>query len=108
MPIMTVGIYLAYVWLVNRPFREVMTVTRHPGDLLAAYARELRRQRLRARVFVAINTALALGCLTGAVLGEDGALLLCLFCTTVFGCWAAYDLMVKLPRLGRALGEVDR
>lgn len=109
MPIMTVGIYLAYIWLVNRPFREVMMVTRHPGDLLAAYARELRRQRLRARVFAALNTALALACLAMALLGEDGDLLLYgLVCAALFGCWAAHDLAVKLPRLGRALGEAGR
>jgi anti-sigma factor RsiW len=109
MPIMTVGIYLAYVWLVNRPFREIMRVTRRPDDLLAAYARELRRQRLRARVFVALNTALALGCLAIALLGEDRSMLLYgLVCAALFACWAAYDLAVKLPRLGRALAEVSR
>ena len=109
LPIVTVGIYLAYVWLVNRPLREVLKATREPGDLLAAYTRELRRQRLRARVFVALNTALALACLVMALLDEDGRMLVYgLVCAALFACWAAYDLAVKLPRLGRALGEVGQ
>jgi hypothetical protein len=100
-----VGLYLAYVWLVNRPLREILRGTR--GDLLESYMRELKRQRLRARVWVAINVALTLGCALFAFEQPSVRMVLyALGCATVFVAWAAYDLTWKLPRLQRLLAEV--
>lgn len=106
----TVLLYLAYVWLVNRPFREVMAVVRSGEDLVVAYARELRRQALRARIFAAVNLALAIASLLAAVTASVGVRPRLYFfgCVLVFGAWAAYDLGVKLPRLRRALAEAGR
>ncbi len=106
----TVGLYLGYVWLVNLPFREVMKVAKAGDDLLRGYVRELQRQQLRARIFVAANllfTAVSLG---SALLIDQGMRLrlYLLGCALVFGAWAAYDLRSKLPRLRRALAENGR
>jgi predicted anti-sigma-YlaC factor YlaD len=46
-PVANFSIYLVYVWLVGRPFREVLAVAHGGAPLLEGYARELRRQRLR-------------------------------------------------------------
>jgi hypothetical protein len=106
-PFATVGLYLGYLWLVNRPFREVMAVVKHGDDLLLGYTRELRRQRLRARIFVVYNGLLALGCLGGVLAAPNLRVrLFSLGCTLLFAAWTAYDLRWKLPRLRRALAEV--
>jgi hypothetical protein len=105
----TVVIYLAYLWLVNRPFREVMAVVKGADDLLLGYVRELRRQVLRARIFVFVNILLSLVCLIAALV-EPGTRLRFYWigCAVVFGGWAAYDLRSKLPRLRSALAEAGR
>jgi hypothetical protein len=105
----TVAIYLAYVWLVNRPFREVMAVVRGGDGLLLGYARELRRQRLRARVFVVANLSLALVSIIEAVVEPGLRLrLYAVGCVFLFAGWAIYDLRVRLPRIERALAELGR
>jgi hypothetical protein len=106
-PAANVAIYLGYVWLVSRPFRELMAVVKSGEDLLRGYLRELRRQRLRARIFVVVNLVLATALLATAA--TEPALRLRLYalgCALLFGGWAAFDLRATLPRLARALGEV--
>jgi anti-sigma factor RsiW len=103
-PASTVAIYVAWVWMVNRPFREVLAVVRSPDDLLRAYRRELRRQRLRSRIFAAVNGAITLTCAAAALFdGDPRSRIYAVGCAAVFGAWTAYDVLWKLPRLGRAL-----
>ncbi len=105
----TVFLYVAWVWLVNRPFREVMAVVKSGDELLVGYMRELRRQRLRARVFSVIYLFLAVPGLALAF-GGDG-LRLRLYgvgCAVLFGALVAYELLAKLPRLRRALAEAGQ
>jgi hypothetical protein len=92
---------------VNRPFREVLAVVKRPEDLMRAYRRELRRQRLRARLFAAMNGAFTLAMAGTALFGVDDAKgrLAVLGAAAVFGAWTAYDLRWNLPRIGRALAE---
>src|SRR5262249_36297928 len=105
----TVLMYLGYLWLVNRPFREVLAVVKSGEGLFVGYTRGLRRQMGRARLFAVTNLSLpGLGLLLGSLarglrgrrLGLGGA--------AVFGLWAAYALKSKLPRLRRALAEVSQ
>jgi RNA polymerase sigma factor (sigma-70 family) len=92
---------------VNRPFREVLAVVKRPEDLMRAYRRELRRQRLRARLFAAMNGACTLAMAGTALFGVDDTKgrLVVLGAAAVFGAWTAYDLRWNLPRIGRALAE---
>ena len=108
-PPSTVAIFVAYVWLVNRPFREVTAVVRGSDDLLRGYVRELRRRRLRARIFATVHVALTVCSLGIAVVDrDDGMVLYALLCVLVFGAWALYDLMLALPRLKQALEEAGQ
>jgi hypothetical protein len=104
-PPSTVALFAGYVWLVNRPFREVTQVARAGDDLLVGYVRELRRRRLRARIFAAVNLALTVFCVGVALVDGDGIVLYALLCALVFAGWAAYDLALALPRLKLALEE---
>lgn len=109
-PPLTVALYVAWVWLVNRPFREVLAVARSHDDLLAGWTRELVRKRRRARVFAAVNGAIAVACLAAAVV-VDGTTRLAIYslgCAALFGGWSAYDVALTLPRLRRALAEAGR
>jgi hypothetical protein len=108
-PFATVAIYLAYVWLVNRPFREVLAVVKSSDDLLAGYLRELRRQRLRARIFVVVNSVLSVACIAfGLVEGGVRLSWYMIGCQLLFSLWAVYDARYTLPRLARAIAEVTR
>jgi len=106
-PVSTVAIYVGWVWLVNRPFREVLAVVKSPEDLLRAYRRELRRQKLRTGAFVAVNGALTLfsAAMIAAVPDLRGKLIVA-GVTAVMAAWTAYDLRWKLPRINRALAAL--
>jgi predicted anti-sigma-YlaC factor YlaD len=106
-PISNFAIYVAYLWLVGRPFREVLAVAKSNEPLLDGYVRELRRTRLRTWLFVAWNGAAALAMLTAALL-DPRMRLYGTLCALGFGAWTAYDLKARLPRLRRALAEVGR
>ncbi len=100
-------VYLAYLWLIGRPFREVVAVAKTGEPLLAGYVRELRRQRVRTWLFVAWNGAAALIMLASALFGMGARLrLFGALGALAFGAWVAYDLAARLPRLRRALAEV--
>jgi hypothetical protein len=111
-PPLTVAIYVGYVWLIGRPFREVLAVARHADDLVTGYARELERRRTRARIFGWINLGLAFASLVSAfgVFGDGGTRLMIygLGCALVFGGWSAFDFAIVLPRVRRALADVRR
>jgi hypothetical protein len=106
-PFATVAIFVAYVWLVGRPFREVVAVVKDGDDLLRGYLRELRRKLVRSRIFAALNASLALISVACA-LALSPVRAYAAFCALLFGVWAAYDLAVKGPRLRRALAEAGR
>jgi len=102
-----VVLYLGYLWLVNWPLRRLVAAARSGQDLVAGYERELRRRRLRARLFAAVNGAIALACLYPALTSPGLQLRIYgLGCALLFGGWAAYDLFRRLPRLRAALSEV--
>jgi hypothetical protein len=103
----TVVIFLVYVWLVNRPFREVLAVARAREDLMRGYERELLRRQLRARIFAVVNAGLALAGIVAAFFQPTARLVFyALGCALLFLGWAAYDVLRNLPRLGRALSEL--
>ena len=92
--------------LVNRPFRTLMSAVLRGDDLVAGFVGELRRQRLRARIFVAVNVLLTLTCLVQAIVVPELRLKLFeLGGALFFAAWAGYDVAWKLPRLTRALAE---
>jgi hypothetical protein len=104
-----VAIYFGYVWLVNWPLRKLLAAARSGQDLVAGYERELRRRRLRAGIFAAVNGTLALACLYPMLTAPGLRLRVYgLGCVLLFGGWAAYDLFRRLPRLRAALLEVRR
>jgi anti-sigma factor RsiW len=109
-PPLTVAIYVAWVWLMNRPFREVLAVARAHDDLLAGWRRELVRKRRRARVFAWVNAALAFGCLAAAFAPGNPIRLMifALGAAGLYGGWSAWDFAVTLPRLRDALDEANR
>jgi hypothetical protein len=104
-PPVTVALYLGWIWLVGRPFREVLAVVQAEDELLVAYERELRRRRSRARVFAALNTIFAATGVALAVANPHKALA-GVFVAIVFAAWAALDLLRTLPHIRRALAEV--
>jgi hypothetical protein len=106
-PVSNLLVFLAYLWLIGRPFREVVAVAKSGEPLLAGYVRELRRQRVRTWLFVAWNGSAALVMLAAALF-ETGARLRLFGALGAlgFGAWTAYDLVSRLPRLRRALAEV--
>lgn len=102
-PPATVGIYLAWVWLIHRPFREVMAVVQNNDDLLRGYLRELERRMTRAKVFIVLNTLVVIGGLAvGIVMGDWRDL----FVAAFFAGWIALDLLWRLPRLRLMRAEV--
>jgi hypothetical protein len=102
-PPLTVAIYLAWVWLIHRPFREVMAVVKNNDDLLRGYVRELERRIVRAKIFVAINALFVVsGVVLAIVFGEPIDLGVAAF----FLGWVALDVWWRLPRLRRAKAEV--
>jgi len=104
-----VAIYFGYVWLVNWPLRRLLAAAGSGQDLVAGYERELRRSRLRAALFAAVNGMIALFCLYQTLAAPVLRMRLYgLGCVLLFGGWAAYDLFRKLPRLRAALTEVRR
>jgi hypothetical protein len=106
---MNVALYFGYVWLVNWPLRRLLAAARSGQDLVAGYERELRRRRLRAYVFAAVNGLIAIACLYPALTAPGLQLRLYgLGCVLLFGGWAAHDLFRRLPRLRAALIEVRR
>jgi hypothetical protein len=104
-PPMTVLLFVGWVWWMNRPLRALTRAGRSREDLVLGYARELGRRRIIALGFAVLNTLLTVACLANAVLQPE-IRFYSIFCATVFGGWAAYDLFVRLPRLRRALAEV--
>ncbi len=99
-------LFAGYVWLVNRPFRVLMSAVLRGDDLVAGFIGELRRQRLRARIFVGVNALLALTCVVQAIVVPELRLkLFDLAGALFFAAWAGYDVGWKLPRLQRALAE---
>jgi hypothetical protein len=101
------ALYFGYVWLVNWPLRRLLAAARSGQDLVAGYERELRRRRLRAGIFAAVNGMVALASLYPVLMAPGLQLRLYgLACMVLFGGWAAYDLFRQLPRLRAALNEV--
>ena len=99
-------LFAAYVWLVNRPFRTLMSAVLRGDDLVAGFIGELRRQRLRARIFAGANTLFTLVSLAQVLIVPEPRLKLFELCGALFfAAWAAYDVAWKLPRLERALKE---
>jgi hypothetical protein len=102
-PPLTVAIYLAWIWLIHRPFHEVMAVVKNNDDLLRGYLCELDRRVMRAKLFVAINSLFVASGVVLAIVQRDA---IDLFVAAFFLGWVGLDVLWRLPRLKRARAEV--